>query len=119
MMNRIFKWVIVASRLWVLTTVLCGANVLTSCTSYNDDNPTAMIQGGGWDPQVQTALNGLMANFGEGSYAVFDFDQTSIVRSYKILRKKVMIPVLIKSANIAPMMGTMRKGSYRCSLNHV
>ena len=42
---------------------------LTSCTSYNDDNPTAMIQGGGWDPQVQTVLNGLMANFGEGSYA--------------------------------------------------
>lgn len=34
----------------------------------------------------------------------------TIVRSYKILRKKVMIPVLIKSANIAPMMGTMRKG---------
>lgn len=66
MMNRIFKWVIVASRLWVLTTVFCGAK--------------------------------------------FDFDQTSIVRSYKILRKKVMIPVLIKSANIAPMMGTMRKG---------
>ena len=110
MMNRIIKWVIVASRLLVLTSVFCGASVLSSCTSYNDDNPTAMIQGGGWDPQVQTALNGLMANCGEGSYAVF---------GYKILRKKVMIPVLIKSANIAPMMGTMRKGSYRCSLNHV
>jgi len=79
MMNRIIKWVIVASRLLVLTSVFCGANVLTSCTSYNDDNPTAIIQGGGWDPQVQTALNGLMANCGEGSYAVFDFDQTSIV----------------------------------------
>ena len=38
-----------------------------------------MIQGGRWDPQVQTALNWLMANCGEGSYAVFDFDQTSIV----------------------------------------
>ena len=59
MMNRIIKWVIVASRLMVLTTVFCGATVLSSCTSYNDDNPTATIQGGRWDPQVQTALNGL------------------------------------------------------------
>ena len=71
MMNRIFKWVIVASRLLVLTTVFCSANVLTSCTSHNNDNPTAMIQGGGWDPQVQTVLNGLMANCGEDAYAVF------------------------------------------------
>ena len=110
MMNRIFKWVIVASRLLVLTTVFCGANVLTSCTSYNDDNPTAMILGGGWDPQVQTALNGLVANCGEGSYAVFGKNPLGGIRSYKILRKKVMIPVLIKSANMAPMMGTMRKG---------
>ena len=70
-MNRIFKWVIVASRLLVLTTVFCGASVLSSCTSYNNDNPIAMIQGGGWDSQVQTVLNGLMANYGEGSYAVF------------------------------------------------
>ena len=29
---------------------------------------------------------------------------------YRIFRKRVMIPVLIKSANIAPMIGTMRKG---------
>jgi hypothetical protein len=29
---------------------------------------------------------------------------------YKRLRKREMIPVLIKSANMAPMMGTMRKG---------
>ena len=79
MMNRIIKWVIVASRLMVLTAVFCGANVLTSCTSSNNDNPTAMIQGGGWDPKVQTALNRLMVNCGKGSYAVFDFDQTSIV----------------------------------------
>ena len=70
---------IVASRLLVLTSVFCGASVLSSCTSYNNDNPTTTIQGGGWDPQVQTALNGLMAKCGEGSYAVFDFDQTSIV----------------------------------------
>ena len=78
-MNRIFKWAIAASRLLVLTIVFCGANVLTSCTTDNNDNPTAMIQGGSWDPQVQAALNGLMSNCGKGSYAVFDFDQTSIV----------------------------------------
>ena len=79
MMNRISKWVIVASRLLVLTTIFCGANVLTSCTTYNNDNPTATVLRGKWDPQVQTALNGLLSNCGEGSYAVFDFDQTSIV----------------------------------------
>ena len=78
-MNRISKWVIVASRLLVLTTIFSGANVLTSCTTYNNDNPTATVLRGKWDPQVQTALNGLLSNCGEGSYAVFDFDQTSIV----------------------------------------
>lgn len=78
-MNRIFKWVTVAIRLLVLTTVFCGANVLTSCTTYSNDNPTAMMLGGRWDPQVQTALNELISNCGEGSYTVFDFDQTSIV----------------------------------------
>ena len=30
--------------------------------------------------------------------------------SYKIFRKRVIIPVFIRSANMAPMMGTMRKG---------
>ena len=79
MMKRISKWVIVASRLLVLTTIFSGANVLTSCTTYNNDNPTATVLRGKWDPQVQTALNGLLSNCGEGSYAVFDFDQTSIV----------------------------------------
>ena len=78
-MNRISKWVIVASRLLVLTTIFSGANVLTSCTTYNNNNPTATVLRGKWDPQVQTALNGLLSNCGEGSYAVFDFDQTSIV----------------------------------------
>ena len=78
-MKRISKWVIVASRLLVLTTIFSGANVLTSCTTYNNDNPTATVLRGKWDPQVQTALNGLLSNCGEGSYAVFDFDQTSIV----------------------------------------
>ena len=79
MIKRISKWVIVASRLLVLTTIFSGANVLTSCTTYNIDNPTATVLRGKWDPQVQTALNGLLSNCGEGSYAVFDFDQTSIV----------------------------------------
>ena len=79
MIKRISKWVIVASRLLVLTTIFSGANVLTSCTTYNNDNPTATVLRGKWDPQVQTALNGLLSNCGEGSYAVFDFDQTSIV----------------------------------------
>lgn len=78
-MNRIFKWATAAIQLLVLTTVFCGANVLVSCTTDNNDNPTAMIQGGSWDPQVKTALNRLISNCGEGSYAVFDFDQTSIV----------------------------------------
>lgn len=78
-MNRIFKWVTVAIRLLVLTTVFCGANVLTSCTTYSNDNPTTMMLGGRWNPQVQTALNELISNCGEGSYTVFDFDQTSIV----------------------------------------
>jgi hypothetical protein len=30
--------------------------------------------------------------------------------SHRKLRKRVSIPVLIKSANMAPMIGTMRKG---------
>lgn len=40
---------------------------------------TEAPQIGKWDPQVWKALNELMSNCGSGSYAVFDFDQTSIV----------------------------------------
>lgn len=37
------------------------------------------LQEGKWDPQLRIGLNELMATCGKGSYAVFDFDQTTIV----------------------------------------
>ena len=40
---------------------------------------TIKLQEGKWDPQVREALNGLMSNSKGDCYAVFDFDQTSIV----------------------------------------
>jgi len=50
--------------------------LLLSC---NKDSQKVSLEGGKWDPQVREALNGLMASSGKRSYAVFDFDQTSIV----------------------------------------
>ena len=72
-MNRIFKWVIVASRLMVLTTVFCGANVLTSCTSNNNDNPTAMIQGDGQggESRLHQSLYGSSLEHGWRAMLVF------------------------------------------------
>lgn len=40
---------------------------------------TVALQEGKWDPQVREMLNKLMAGAEQGAYAVFDFDQTSIV----------------------------------------
>ena len=37
------------------------------------------LQEGKWDPQLRVELNDLMAAYGRGAYAVFDFDQTTIV----------------------------------------
>ena len=63
----------------MVVTLVCSISVLTSCSS-NDDNPVSgKIQSGKWDPQVKNALNELLNQSGKGSYAVFDFDKTSIV----------------------------------------
>ena len=63
----------------MVVTLVCSISVLTSCSS-NDDNPVSgKIQSGKWDPQVRNALNDLLNQSGNGSYAVFDFDKTSIV----------------------------------------
>ncbi len=50
--------------------------IAVSCSRGHQE---VTLQPGKWDPQVLKALNGLMANPGTGAYAVFDFDQTSIV----------------------------------------
>ena len=68
------KWAMVATLIYSLS-------ILTACC-YNDDNPVIddrTIEGGKWAPQVRDELNELLTNSGSGSYAVFDFDQTSIV----------------------------------------
>lgn len=53
-----------------------GLLLLFSCKK---DPQTISLEEGKWNPQVREALNELMTNSGKGSYAVFDFDQTSIV----------------------------------------
>ncbi len=47
--------------------------------SCSHDNNKATLQAGKWSPQVRQALNELMANPDKNAYAVFDFDQTTIV----------------------------------------
>ena len=68
---------------WVtIVTLFFSVNILTSCSNNGNpttDNPVRKIQSSNWDPQVKDALNELIGNPGNGSYAVFDFDQTSIV----------------------------------------
>ncbi len=52
---------------------------LIMVNSCNKTPQTEVPPVGKWDPQVWKALNELMISAGQGSYAVFDFDQTSIV----------------------------------------
>ena len=73
-MRKMMKWAMVATLIYSLS-------ILTVCC-YNDENPVIdnrTIEGGKWAPQVRDELNELLTNSGSGSYAVFDFDQTSIV----------------------------------------
>lgn len=73
-MRKMMKWAMVATLIYSLS-------ILTACC-YNDENPVIddrTIEGGKWAPQVRDELNELLTNSGSGSYAVFDFDQTSIV----------------------------------------
>ena len=63
----------------MVVTLVCSVNMLTSCSSNEDNAVSGKIQGGKWDPQVKNALNELLNQAGNGSYAVFDFDKTSIV----------------------------------------
>ena len=53
--------------------------MLTSCSNNDREADIVKIQGGKWDPQVRNALNELLDKAAKGSYAVFDFDKTSIV----------------------------------------
>lgn len=70
-MRKFMQWVMVVA-------LTCSTCVLTSFS--NDDHPAVgRIQDGQWDPQVKNALNELLDQAGIDSYAVFDFDQTSIV----------------------------------------
>lgn len=55
--------------------ILC----LLLVVSCSRDRKSAVLQEGVWDPQVREALNELLASPGPNAYAVFDFDQTSIV----------------------------------------
>ena len=56
--------------------IIFGLLLLFSCKK---DPQTISLEEGKWNPQLREALNELMASSGKGSYAVFDFDQTSIV----------------------------------------
>ena len=58
-----------------LRIILC----LLLVVSCSQDRKAAVLQEGVWDPQVRQALNALLARPGKNAYAVFDFDQTSIV----------------------------------------
>ena len=65
---------------WVMIVALIGSTcVLTSYSNNDHEAGVVKIQGGKWDPQVRNALNELLDKAGKGSYAVFDFDKTSIV----------------------------------------
>lgn len=50
--------------------------IVASCSRGHQ---TVALQEGKWAPEVREALNNLMASPGKDAYAVFDFDQTSIV----------------------------------------
>lgn len=71
-MRKKMQWVMVV-------TLICSTYVLASCSNNEDNAAIVKIQGGKWDPQVRNALNELLDKAGKDSYAVFDFDQTSIV----------------------------------------
>jgi len=58
---------------------LCFIFCLLLLLSCHKDPQTVSLEEGKWNPEVREALNELMASAGKGSYAVFDFDQTSIV----------------------------------------
>ena len=49
-----------------------------SCSTQETQEET-LLQEGKWNPQVRKALNELLRDSGKGAYAVFDFDQTTIV----------------------------------------
>lgn len=51
--------------------------LLLSCSRTPKD--AILLQEGKWDPQLRSELNELISTHEKGSYAVFDFDQTSIV----------------------------------------
>ncbi|MBR1698949.1 MAG: haloacid dehalogenase-like hydrolase [Bacteroidales bacterium] len=53
--------------------IVCIALAVVSCRA-----PKTLIEGS-WDPAVRESLNTLLASAEPGSYAVFDFDKTSIV----------------------------------------
>ena len=59
--------------------IFISALCLLLAVSCHREPVEVILKAGKWNPQVQEALNGLLANGGQGSYAVFDFDQTSIV----------------------------------------
>ena len=59
--------------------IFISALCLLLAVSCNREPEAVILQEGKWNPQVREALNELLANAGHGSYAVFDFDQTSIV----------------------------------------
>ncbi|MBQ2521527.1 MAG: haloacid dehalogenase-like hydrolase [Bacteroidales bacterium] len=52
---------------------------LSLALSCQRDRQAVVLAEGKWDANVRQALNTLLATQGKGSYAVFDFDQTSIV----------------------------------------
>ena len=56
--------------------ILIGLLTVVSC---NQDRQAVILQENQWAPVVRKALNGLLASQEKGTYAVFDFDQTSIV----------------------------------------
>lgn len=53
--------------------------LLLVAASCSRGRQAVTLQEGKWDPQVREEIDNLMANSGTGAYAVFDFDQTSIV----------------------------------------
>lgn len=61
----------------VLNLFLCLL-LLFSC-STQDAQEENLLQEGKWNPQVRTILNELLRYSGKETYAVFDFDQTTIV----------------------------------------
>ena len=88
---------------------------MTFTASFENNASTRTVLDGTnvlWQPGDAIAIGVLFVNYDDESLTCYIGDKTQIPSGYGIkLRKTVMMPVLIRSENMAPMIGTMMKGT--------